>query len=342
MERIGVIYSEINNSISVNVLLESQLKARLVKNLEFTSIFLAINTQQKRLFLISLSKIMDKEIIEKLPTWNGIAIYQKKMYNPLKNQDGWFLIFEQKEIVSTEIFEYLVGDVINYIVDSNHLNQLLSKLKKVLFKWQSFFMKNNNVGLSEQQQQGLFGELTFLHQLIKSTNQPKKVISGWYGAEKEKIDFQIENIGIEIKTSSSGKPYKVTISAEDQLEITTDLDLYLYCIMVEKSKRIGRTLLEVINEIKMLLEDYPDVLIEFNNKLFLSGIIGPNLKEETLKKFSVKDSYYYSVVDEFPRITRSILPRGILNVNYQLSLESCNSFQIQEEHVLYKVKDVIQ
>lgn len=341
MERVGLIFNEIKNSISDNVLLETQLKARLLKKLEFTTIFLAINNEQKRLFLLSLSKILDKEIVDKFPTWNGISITQKKMYNPFISQESWFLVFEQKEVVSTEIFEYLVDDIINFILESTSFNQLINKLKKVLFKWQTFFAKNSIMGLSEQQQQGLFGELLFIAQLIKFTNQPRKIVSCWYGAEKEKVDFQFDHVGIEIKTSSAGKPYKVTISAEDQLE-TVNIKLFLYCIMVEKSKRDGITVLEMINDVKKLLEEYPDVLAEFNYKLFLSGIIEPQLKEENLKKFIVKDTFYYSVTEEFPRITRDIIPNGILNVNYQLSLESCSSFQVQEEKVLYDVKDVIQ
>jgi hypothetical protein len=341
LERIGLVYKEINDSIAANVLLETQLKARLIKSLEFTSIFVAINNHQKRMFLISITKILVREEVEKFPTWNGIQVYQKKMFNPITNQEEWFLVFEQKEIVSVEIFEYLVGDIINYLLDSTSISKLITKLKRVLFKWQSFFTKINSKEITEQQQQGLFGELLFLFQAIKYTNQPRKVISSWFGSEKERIDFQFENIGIEIKTSSTGKPYKITISAEEQLEIN-NINLYLYCIMVEKSNRTGVTILDLIQDIKMLLNDYPELLIVFNQKLFLSGIIETQLKEEILKKFIVKDSFYYSVVDDFPRITRDIIPEGVLNVKYQLSLDSCQSFQIEEETVLYKVKDVIQ
>ncbi|MBC3696205.1 PD-(D/E)XK motif protein, partial [Bacillus pumilus] len=90
------------------------------------------------------------------------------------------------------------------------------------------------------------------------------------------------------------------------------------------------------------LNDYPDVLVEFNNKLFTYGIIEPYLSVEKLLKFIVKDTFYFIVKDNFPRITKNILPLGILNVKYQLSLDSCNLFQVQEEQVLYKMKEVIQ
>ncbi|MGV2941937.1 PD-(D/E)XK motif protein [Mesobacillus sp. LC4] len=340
MDRIGLTYKEIDNSIAVSVLLESQLKARLIKDLVFTSIFIAINTEHKRLFLLGLTRLMEKDTIEKLPTWKGISIYQKRMFNPLTNKDGWFLVFEQQDLISNGIFEYLVGDIIEFIIESNNQNHLESRLKKVLFKWQAFFLKNSTNVLSEQQQQGLLGELIFLHQMLVSTNNPRRILSSWYGVYKEKVDFQIENFGVEIKTSSSGKPYKVTISAEDQLD--QNLDLYLYCIMLERSKRLGITVLELIKDIRTILIEHPDVLAEFNNKLFQNGIIEPNLSEENLIKFIIKDSFYYSVEDEFPRITKSILPSGILNVKYQLSLDSCNSFKVEEEQVLYKIKEVIQ
>lgn len=342
MDRIGLTYKEIDNSISVSVLLESQLKARLIKDLVFTSIFIAINTEHKRLFLLGLTRLMEKDTIEKLPTWKGISIYQKRMFNPLTNKDGWFLVFEQQDLISNGIFEYLVGDIIDFIIDSNNQNHLETKLKKVLFKWQSFFLKNSANGLSEQQQQGLLGELIFLQHMLVSTNNPRRILSSWYGVYKEKVDFQIGNFGVEIKTSSTGKPYKVTISAEDQLDTDQNLDLYLYCIMLEKSKRLGITVIELIKDIRTILIDHPDILAEFNNKLFQCGIIEPNLSEENLIKFIVKDSFYYSVGDEFPKISKSILPSGISNVKYQLSLDSCNSFKVQEEQVLYKVKEVIQ
>ncbi|MBP1904517.1 hypothetical protein J2Z32_001140 [Paenibacillus turicensis] len=341
MEQIGLTYKEIDNSVTISLLLESQLKARLIKDLEFTSIFLAINTEHKRLFLLGLNRIIEKDTVDKFPTWNGINIYQKKMFNPLTNREGWFLVFEQQDLIANEIFEYLVEDILEFIIDSTNLTQLQSKLKKVLFKWQEFFSKNGVIGISEHQQQGLLGELTFIYQALQSTNSPRKIISSWYGAEREKIDFQMENVGVEIKTSSAGKPYRVTISAEDQLETFQEIDLYLYCIMLERSKRLGVSILDIIKDIRILLNDSPDILLEFNNKLFASGIIEPNLSEEKLIKFIIKDTFYFKVENEFPRITKSILPIGILNVKYQLSLDSCKSFQVQEEQFLYKVREVI-
>lgn len=342
MERIGLTYKEIGNSINDGVLLESQLKARLIKDLSFASILLAINAEHRRLFLLSLIRVMEKDTVDKFPTWNGINVYQKKMFNPLTNKESWFLVFEQQDLIANEIFEYLVGDIIEYIIDSTNLNQLQSRLKKVLFKWYTFFSKNNTTGLSEQQQQGLLGELIYIYQMLKSTSSSPKIISSWYGVDKEKIDFQLGNVGIEIKTSIAGKPYRVTISAEDQLETSDEIELYLYCIMLERSKRSGVTILDIIKDIRVLLNDYPDVLVEFNNKLFTYGIIEPYLSVEKLIKFIVKDTFYFIVKDNFPRITKNILPLGILNVKYQLSLDSCDLFQVQEEQVLYKMKEVIQ
>lgn len=55
--------------------------------------------------------------------------------------------------------------------------------------------------------------------------------------------------------------------------------------------------------------------------------------------FKLREENCYDVEDGFPRITAKMLNKGITSVDYTLSLDACNSFQITIES-FYKGVDL--
>ncbi|AIK38260.1 hypothetical protein BG07_1450 [Bacillus pseudomycoides] len=343
MERIRVIYEDLEeeNSQSQNLLLESQIKARLVKNFPFSDVFIAINKDNKRLVLFTMNKFLDPDEMKRIPECKGLKIYPKKMINGLRGKEQWFLIIEQQELIATNIFEYFSVDLIKQISEVLNFKQLMTKTIRSLCKWQLFFQKYQQNRMSLIQEQGLFGELTCLLNLLMNENNDEKIIDGWFGPNRERIDFQYREIGVEVKTSSTAKPYKISISSEDQLE-SDDMDLYLYCIMLERTEReVGISLGELVEKVKNRLIYSESLVLKFLEKLMANGYFEDD-KELYSNRFVIKDQMVYLVSEGFPKIVPSILPQGIVNVNYQISLDSCNSFQVSEEEVLYKVKGTLE
>ena len=70
--------------------------------------------------------------------------------------------------------------------------------------------------MSEERQQGLYGELLFLSECLDS--QGLEAVSHWAGSEDETHDFYFGSHAVEVKTTSAQAPYFAHISSEYQLD----------------------------------------------------------------------------------------------------------------------------
>ena len=76
-------------------------------------------------------------------------------------------------------------------------------------------MKKQNLdALSENSQIGLYGELYFLRNFLKSFHNQYKCIFSWKGPEKSIQDFQFEDMAIEVKTTHGKNHQKIHIANE--------------------------------------------------------------------------------------------------------------------------------
>ena len=68
-----------------------------------------------------------------------------------------------------------------------------------------------------------------------------------------------------------------------------------------------------------------------NQKLNEYGYQENNIEEYRRWKYSTRKSTIYRVKSGFPRIIENDLPSGVGNVNYDISVEQCESFQVSEK-----------
>ena len=211
---------------------------------------------------------------------------------------------------------------------------MINCLSDTLSKWKKFFALNSDVIMSEQLQEGLYGELLVLKKLI--FNFGDEAVSYWSGADKETHDFYVNGSAIEVKTTSAKSNEKIRISGEHQLN-PKDVEntLFLYVNMVRKSRSDGTTLPEIIKSIHSgLSEPYKSL---FEEKLFKYGYIS-SCEERYMLGFHLRSHQTYKVEEKFPNIVPDNLDNGISEVTYSLDLNACSDFVTEWSDIINALK----
>lgn len=275
----------------------------------------------------------ENNIINKFPKWKGIN-YKISLVEDINCEEN-YIIFQQLEDYDIKIFITVMQDLIDNISMCKNLNDIPKIIIKILVKWKRFFSINNQVVLSEANQQGLYGELVFLLNLIEAYGERSLLF--WTGYNSETHDFYVYKNAVEIKTTSS--EYNIaTISNKYQLD-TNDVigNLYLMFISLKKSLVDGETIPDIINKILNKISD--DELREnFEEMLFKYGYINSSADLYT-HRFRIREVIYYDIEDGFPRITKDLISNKIVNVTYKLDLNGCEDFIIQENDFIRKLKE---
>ncbi|MBK9391246.1 MAG: PD-(D/E)XK motif protein [Bacteroidetes bacterium] len=146
----------------------------------------------------------------------------EKIYDP---DDSHFLLLNLVLIDKQfkDVFDSLVSDVLEAIIDESNIKVILKSYSNRLVKWQSLFERLKQPGLTPEEQRGLFGELYFIRKFIQFNQDSRNVIISWVGPEKQIKDFQSGTWSVEVKTTHGNNHQKVHISSERQLD-TTNLE----------------------------------------------------------------------------------------------------------------------
>lgn len=280
---------------------------------------------------IKLINEEEKNMVKELPKLEGFNFYIGNINSG--EDEGVYLVFKQLEDYEAYIYEVVMADLIKELENLNG-NKFIKRVKKLISKWNKFFILKKEIIISDIKQQGLYGELFFLRRLILEFGEYS--LGCWTGCNLETHDFYVKRNGIELKTTSVNGNYKVKINNEYQLD-NTDVNgkLFLVFISLRKSTSDGETLEDIVNDIDLMFGENLSAKHEFKDLLFKYGY----LKEypEIYKfKYNVREVNYYEIREDFPRITRYDLYKGISNVHYMLNLDICKTFLI-EENQFYRI-----
>lgn len=242
---------------------------------------------------------------------------------------------------SRDIFATLCENLIQSVIKLNTEQKISRTVVNQLEKWKTLFEKNNSTGLTPAEQQGLFGELRFLQKyLAKSDTNPCDVLHTWVGVDKALCDFQGSNWAVEVKTTSTNNPQKVTINGERQLDETLLENLFLFHFSVEVSNGNGQTLCQKISEIHELLESDASALSLFNTKLFEVGYLDKHEPFYQDKFYQVRNENYYKIENDFPRIKENELRSGVSDVKYSIILAMCDEYLVTENQLFNTIKSL--
>lgn len=252
--------------------------------------------------------------------------------------DSQLLLIQLLHPASYDIFASLCENLIQVISCLDTEDKAVRAIINQLEKWKTLFDKNNSIGLTPAEQQGLFGELHFLEKVLNSTlTSNSAILHAWVGTDRALRDFQASDWAVEIKTTATNNPQKITINGERQLDETFVQELFLFHLSVEISKGIGNTLFDKVLKIRSIVHDDIPSLSLFNLKLFEVGYLDKHAQIYKSRFYSIRSENYYKISNDFPRIKENELRNGISDVKYSIILSMCDEYLLPENHVLRKI-----
>ncbi len=250
---------------------------------------------------------------------------------PAYGRDRYYIRLLQLPESEDYIFDIVIDDLHGTVEGLPDCEQCLSAVVGVLLKWKKFFQAEKDIVLSDEMQEGLYGELLFLEKSIRRRTPAD--VHCWTGGNRETHDFYYASHAVEVKTSSKKEPYVTRITSEYQLD-PSDISghLFLYYIALRRSKSAGEKLPEIIERIRNTLAGNASLKFQFNEKLWQYGYLDEAANLYTTG-FESRDAFYFEVRNGFPKITRSMYQSGISKVVYELMISHCMSFECSEDNV---------
>ena len=195
-----------------------------------------------------------------------------------------------------------------------------------LNRWQKLLGRSLASGIMPLHEQlALFGELFFLHTYIFSHFSLPESVFDWVAPQEHPQDFMLASgVAVEVKCRQATAPEIVHIASQHQLH-QPDCPLFL---LVFSASRIARgqqgafSLHTLIQAFRHALSTDELAAEEFEVRLLQRGYIDiPAYDQHWWRIIGVK---CFAVKDGFPRIEPAMLPTGILEIQYSLSLADCS------------------
>ena len=321
--------------------MEAQNQMGTIKKLYDSSVthhIFATFTSGNRYYGIAFS--YDKSIKIDTTPFDNLKEIKVAVYDDPSFVDCKLLVINLLAPSHRDTFSSLCINLINLVKEMPSEKDLVNAVTNQLKKWRNLFDRTKADGLSIEQQQGLYGELHFLQKFLsKKISTHRKALEYWVGIDAALRDFQGNEWAVEVKTTCTNNPQKVTINGERQLDETLLSDLFLYHCSVEVSKFNGETLPEKVDKLRTLLRDDVPALSMFNEKILQAGYFDEEAELYANRSYKIRDEHYYHIKDNFPRIKEEELRNGIYDVKYAIILAMCNAYCIPENTLFNKIKN---
>ncbi len=202
-------------------------------------------------------------------------------------------------------------------------------LKKRFYNWKKMFQNISSKELSEEKEQGLYGELYFLYKYMIPKYGVDVAVASWAGPHKFNKDFSVDETWYELKTSSVNA---TTVEIRSINQLDSDKIGYLSVVKVEKmSPEYKGKLSSIFELIQVIMNEISSISIQddFLNKLIESGV-GPENNFGS-RRYDMKNIILYEVSKDFPRLTKTTINfNEIENVTYTINLSGIERFKAEE------------
>ena len=329
-----------NHMLDLWTEMEAQHRMGIVKRLYDTNIpyhIFATYSSDERGYGISFS-YPEGIRIDTTP-FSNLKKLKVGIYNDETLVNSKMLLIQLLAPAQRDTFSCLCESLINTVKNMESEEEMIKSVINQLDKWRNLFDKAGSEGLSPSQQQGLYGELTFLRKLItKNVFPASEALDYWVGVDAAQRDFMGDSWAIEVKTTSTSNPQEVTINSERQLDESLFENLYLYHCSVEITKKNGETLPDKIYKLRRDLENDPAALSKYNERLITAGYFDEDEALYAFRAYKVRGESIFRIEGNFPRIKESDLRTGVGNLTYSIVLSACTRYVKPESAVFNTIK----
>ncbi len=257
----------------------------------------------------------------------------RRVFDSADGQKHVLLMVRLSQPRFRDVFTSLAEDVARHVARATGDAAAVRTLVERLERWQAFLKSHSADGLSEESQQGLYGELWFLDQHLIPSLGPRDAVRAWKGPGGAPQDFQLPGLAVEVKTSSGRQHQKLTISNERQLDSTGVGVLLLFHLSLDARQGGGETLPERIKRTRELLAADAVAAEEFEQVLFEAGYLDCHAPSYEASGYTMRESNVFEVRDQFPRIVEADLKKGVGDVCYTVSVAECKNYLVPESRL---------
>lgn len=310
------------------------LTRRILPNLNYDVYLVIEQPSGMRMLMICADRSsIEKSIV--FPTSSGFEV--RRMLFPEDEKIALQLVLTNNRY--KDIFTALVQDIAENIafipVETDAVQMLANRLRR----WQIFLEKHDLEGLSEEIQHGLYGELWLLRQVVI----PRFGLNSlryWLGPEGANQDFSFEGCAVEVKTTVSQNPQKLSISNENQLDETRLNKLFLMHLSLDVRSN-GETLPEIVESLRAILGKDSSSRELFEKRLFQIGYLDIHAPKYSETSYKHRTSGYFKIEQDFPRIVPADLKQGIVQVRYSIEISACRPYAITEPEVIESINTAL-
>jgi hypothetical protein len=292
-------------------------------------VLIALDAARRRYVLVRIPTGEPSELAER--TSKGIAVQTVEMRVDGDRTEN-FVEIACLESQGHAALDTIAVELVEALVAGASIGRV-RLVQNVLAKWRRFWSGVNQGVLSKEQQLGLFGELWFLSRWLCPSVGTAKALQMWRGPAGSRNDFEVQGMGIEVKTTGRVDAVHV-IHGLDQLLEPPGGALFLYSLSVRDEASGTDCLPKVVNEMRgRLAEDY-QALLQFDAAVYAAGYDDRLASEYGRLVLRVRDEGLYRVTDGFPRLVPASvlggLPAGLSAVNYELNLDAAAAWLLSK------------
>lgn len=249
-----------------------------------------------------------------------------------------------RDAASGDVFNALAEDVAPRVAAATNTVGAVAALLGRLRRWQQF-LAAAQVGLSLEEERGLWGELHALRTHLMPALGPAAAVASWQAGAASHQDFQCPAGALEVKTTAAKQPQSVRITSERQLDDTGVGVLFLHVVAVDEREvapagtAAGTSLPGLVGELRVALAVDAAVLAVFEDRLLERGYFDLHAPRYEGRRRALRNERTYRVRDAFPRLTERMLPAGVGDTSYALSLSGCAPFEVSTPTMLTALTD---
>ena len=285
-------------------------------------LYWAVDSERHCLLILQIGTARSKP--RRLPNLRGLSVEAI----PTEDESGERVIIRLTEAEHREVFHRFCVDVIDATKVAKSEKEAVERFLTRTWRWHRLLQSGRNGKLSADEQKGLIGELRVIEQYLLNVINAIDAVEGWTGPLGSPKDFSIGMVGIEAKARSPQRAL-VRISSIDQLDSVGNNRLFLTVTEVgvafvdsEASFTVSDMAARIRDQIKS--QDVAAGIL-FDDRLVATGFDWEEDYSDDL--WTIGDEVIYEVVEGFPRLTPSMVPAGVNEVRYDLSLASCESYR---------------
>jgi hypothetical protein len=236
-----------------------------------------------------------------------------------------------------DIFDQLIEDLVETAEQPDDEKTGISRFITRLSDWQRLLTRLTLGILSKENQQGLWGELWVLRDVVGPAVGFAIALNSWQGPFRSDHDFQLQGSALEVKTSSSHIIRSLMISSERQLDYPLDISLALIALSVDSRPNHGETLPEIVQSVRSVASGL-DYLPVFEERLIRYGYQDEDAEYYSKVGYTIRSRKQFGISPGFPRITPSDLMPGVSEVSYSITVTACSQYEINDTELINLLK----